>query len=71
MSAKYILMNRKITLAQKEIGKIQVAKWVILFASIPTMVLFPIAVIAFFVMGSKQKHLKRVVADLEVAMINS
>ena len=43
----------------------------LLFISIPTMVLFPLGVITFFVCGSKQKKLKRVVADLEVAMAAS
>ena len=71
MSAKYILMDRKMTELQKEIGKLQIVKWVLLFISIPTMVLFPLGVITFFVCGSKQKKLKRAIADLEVAMAAS
>ena len=68
MSAKYILLDRKIGETQKQIDKMQLAKWVILFASIPTVVLFPIAVITFFVVGSKQKKMRATIAELEIAI---
>ena len=71
MSAKYILMDRKITEAQKEDHKLQMIKWILLFITLPTVVLIPVGLIIFFVCGSKQKKLKRVVADLEVAMAAS
>jgi len=71
MSAKYILMDRKITEAQKEDNKLQMIKWILLFISLPTVILIPVGLIIFFVCGSKQKKLKRVVADLEVAMAAS
>ena len=69
MSAKYILLDRKIGETQKQIDRMQLAKWVILFASIPTVILFPIAVIAFIVVGSKQKKLRASIAELELAMM--
>ncbi len=71
MSAKYILMDRKMTELQKEIGKLQIVKWVLLFISIPTMVLFPLGVITFFVCGSKQKKLQKVVDGLELDMASA
>ena len=69
MSAKYILLDRKIGETQKQIDKMNMAKWILLFASIPTVVLFPVAAIVFMVVGSKQKKLRASIAELELAMM--
>jgi len=69
MSAKYILLDRKMGETQKQIDKMQMAKWIILFASLPTVVLFPVAVIVFIAVGSKQKKLRATIAELELAMM--
>ena len=71
MSAKYILMDRKITEAQKEDNKLQMIKWILLFISLPTVILIPVGLIIFFVCGSKQKKLQKVVDGLELDMASA
>jgi len=71
MSAKYILMDRKMTTATKEKNKLNIIKWALLFATLPTVVLIPVGLIIFFVCGSKQKKLQTQIDDLEVAMASA
>jgi len=68
MSAKYILTNRKISLIQKEISRLNTIKWAFLIIGTPTVVLFPVAVVVFLVLSSKQKRLNQTATDLELSL---
>lgn len=66
MDPKYIMIDRKIAEAEKEIKKLQTAKWLFFIVSIFFFVLLPVSIITFFVAGFKQKKLKRIIADLQL-----